>query len=730
MKKFPKINNWAFFYHISAFGLICFLLLPINHNALYYGYDGAYMQQLIDMHFNWANAWTTDLIMNPLQGLGNFSFPINYWFSPASTVTFFFSSDGLNPILIYALTAIEFFCSVWFLSSAAGASRFVQISASWTSSILIGLLFVPHSSSANFYPIAGLIPWIVESIAFSNAIIASLILMCNAEKRLSLLWAIAAVALTIISIIAFPYSSILAIPLFIAFFLIFIVKNKPAYLHDYIGKFIVFLLLILLTPPLLFVMELVLYSVPTFFNNELVYGRPGLVFISIIFHGVAGIGWISTLVFICGLFGALYIIRSSSGIFRQIALFYFTYSTILVGSGIILTFILTSYRGPSMLYFEWFLYPFMFIFGCTLIEALLPSVGRKLNRIYAIIHFDKLIKKFPSEFVLPATILVIVFIFNDPRQYSLSFWPQKETEISQYLKERIELNPGKTWQGSVVTFNNPLPNEESTSWLIQNGYDRSLWKAKGNDHRASGLWWHGIPTLFSYNQFMPPDYYFLVTRLFAKPKDIQQRSIVVLSKYDAKLLQLFGVRYVITSKPIFDSKNAILRVSFDLPDLCIKKNECSDKQFLYELLSPNLGNYSPKKKIVEPNASDAIHRIQASEFNPQEDVVLHNSISGELESATDSVLIFEKGGIRVIANSPSQSLLLLPLQYSHCLVFDAEKSTKSNNAELLRANIGLTAIRFSGNINQKINLSFGPFSNVGCRIRDYIDATNLSLGKN
>jgi hypothetical protein len=229
---------------------------------------------------------------------------------------------------------------------------------------------------------------------------------------------------------------------------------------------------------------------------------------------------------------------------------------------------------------------------------------------------------------------------------------------------------------------------------------------------------------------MPPDYYFLITRLFAKPKDIQQRSIVVLSKYDAKLLQLFGVRYVITSKPIFDSKNAILRESFDLPDPCIKKNECSDKQFLYELLSPNLGNYSPKKKIVEPNASDAIHRIQASEFNPQEDVVLHNSISGELESATDSVLIFEKGGIRVIANSPSQSLLLLPLQYSHCLVFDAEKSAKSNNAELLRANIGLTAIIFSGNINQKINLSFGPFSNIGCRIRDYIDATNLSLGKN
>jgi hypothetical protein len=379
MNIFSRINNCKFIYQISAFGLVCFLLLPINHNALYYGYDGAYMQQLLNFHFNWANGWTTDLIMNPLQGLGNFSFPINYWFSPASLLTFFLSIDGINPTLIYALTAIEFFCSIWFLSLAIGASRFVQISASWISSILIGLVFVPNSSSANFYPIAGLIPWIVESIAFSNAIIACLILMYNPEKRLSLIWATAAVALIIIAIIAFPYSSILAIPLFITFFYIFLLKSKPVFLNYYIGKLALLIFLILLIPPILFVMELLLHSVPTFFNKELVYGRPGLVFISIIFHGIAGIGWISTLVFIFGLFGALNIIRRSSGIFRQVALLYFTYSTILVGSGIILTFILTSYRGPSMLYFEWFIYPYMFIFGCALIEDLALKIGRKID---------------------------------------------------------------------------------------------------------------------------------------------------------------------------------------------------------------------------------------------------------------------------------------------------------------------------------------------------------------
>jgi hypothetical protein len=346
------------------------------------------------------------------------------------------------------------------------------------------------------------------------------------------------------------------------------------------------------------------------------------------------------------------------------------------------------------------------------------------------IYFIKLIQKFPSEFILPATILVIVFIFNDPRQYSQSFWPQKNTEITQYLRERIDLHPGETWQGSVITFNNAPPNEASTSWLIQNRFDISLWNFQGNDHRATGLWWHGIPTLFSYNQFMPPDYYYLVTRLFAKPEDIQQRSVVVLSKYDAKLLQLFGVRYVITNRPILDSKNSILRETLSLPDICIKKNECSDKQFLYELPYPNLGNYSPNKMFVATTASEAIRRIQSPDFNPREDLVIHHPISGKFESATDSVLIFEKGGIHVAANSPSQSLLLLPLQYSHCLVFDTEKSKRSNNIELIRANIGLTAIRFSGNINQKISLSFGPYSNIGCRIRDYIDAKNLSLGKN
>ncbi len=148
-------------------------------------------------------------------------------------------------------------------------------------------------------------------------------------------------------------------------------------------------------------------------------------------------------------------------------------------------------------------------------------------------------------------------------------------------------------------------------------------------------------------------------------------------------------------------------------------------QYLYELNDPNLGNYSPTNQFVGITASESIERMRSSDFDPRKDVILHKSISGTLESATSSVLIFEKGYMRVKANSPSQSLLVLPLQYSHCLEIDTIKSQKNDDIELLKANVGLTAIRFSGNIDYKITLGFGPYSNFGCRLLDYSEARNF-----
>lgn len=72
--------------HFVCLLLLCLYFFRKNEGALYFGYDGAYMRELVKFHFEWSEP-TANLILNPLQGLSGFTFPINYWFSPASVLT-------------------------------------------------------------------------------------------------------------------------------------------------------------------------------------------------------------------------------------------------------------------------------------------------------------------------------------------------------------------------------------------------------------------------------------------------------------------------------------------------------------------------------------------------------------------------------------------------------------------------------------------------------------------
>src|SRR5262249_4862306 len=150
-------------------------------------------------------------------------------------------------------------------------------------------------------------------------------------------------------------------------------------------------------------------------------------------------------------------------------------------------------------------------------------------------------------------------------------------------------------------------------------------------------------------QFMPPEYYFVTTRLFATPKDVQQRSVVVLTHPDAKLLGLFGVRFVISDAPVQEQPGLTLRKSFDWQASPRKS------QFLYEISTPNLGNYSPTRQLVEPTGAGSISRMKTADFHPEQDVILQAPIEAKLSNVVSSSLRWEKSGLHVIANSNGNS---------------------------------------------------------------------------
>ena len=177
--------------------------------------------------------------------------------------------------------------------------------------------------------------------------------------------------------------------------------------------------------------------------------------------------------------------------------------------------------------------------------------------------------------------------------------------------------------------------------------------------------WH--PDAITYNQFMPPDYYFLMTRLFALPDDVQQRSVIVHStRPNPPLLALFGVRYLIMDEKMPDVPNVSLKKFFQWRWPCGAGTQCNAaeylrKQLLYELDHPNLGDYSPTIQIVEPTASGALARMVDPSFDPRRSVVLHASIPENLVVAERSAMFWEKAGLRINANQRE------PLYwYCHC----------------------------------------------------------------
>ena len=84
-------------------------------------------------------------------------------------------------------------------------------------------------------------------------------------------------------------------------------------------------------------------------------------------------------------------------------------------------------------------------------------------------------------------------------------------------------------------------------------------------------------------------------------------------------------------------------------------------------------------------------------------------------------MFFERGAIRVQAESRGHSLLLLPVQYSRCLV-----PSDPVTARLLPANLVQTAVLFQGSIDFRIYLEYGLFR-PGCRKQDLADLAELGI---
>jgi hypothetical protein len=79
-----------------------------------------------------------------------------------------------------------------------------------------------------------------------------------------------------------------------------------------------------------------------------------------------------------------------------------------------------------------------------------------------------------------------------------------------------------------------------------------------------------------------------------------------------------------------------------------------------------------------------------------------------------------RGGLHVSGHSDGSSLVVLPLQFSHCL------RARDERVRLVRANLMMTGMFFSRDIDTDIRFDYGIFS-PGCRSADLADMRQLDL---
>jgi hypothetical protein len=231
------------------------------------------------------------------------------------------------------------------------------------------------------------------------------------------------------------------------------------------------------------------------------------------------------------------------------------------------------------------------------------------------------------------------------------------------------------------------------------------------------LWQFRIPTLFQANVAMTPQYFLTVSEFLSQPNDKQMRLFIAITQPNQTMLPLWGVRFMISDQPSsFGSLRAEMPVLQSDPPLY------NSPIRLYELADPNLGNYSPIEITSAKSASEMLLRMGRSDFDGRRMVVTDADISGPFVPARAASMTLIEGGLLLQAQSEGDSLLVLPVQYSHCWV-----PASSSQMTLFRANLMQLGVRFSGRLSSEIKFKFGPFWNSYCRRQDARDAERLDM---
>jgi hypothetical protein len=664
------------------------IIFSKNIEYLFYGFDGHYLSMLINkqMHSDEKNL---GLGFNLLQSLGNVSYATNFWIIPAISLSFWLKGVFTSSVILYSIFSLELFAIALLLGRFIGLNWRTSFICAW----LLPLLTMPYIGLPYFFHVTSLTPQITDAISLSTL----LIIIYNEIGKVNFKKSLLLIILFIIGIIYLFIAYTSAVVLFAPVICIFSLFNSIQSINkkELIVKSIAIissLLIIYFSGLSNYLIGLLEYTAAHFYSSELVMDRSPWFFTSVLFHND-----ISSIIVTCSILGGAYDSLYGLGQRKILARSFILVVCTLIICGLYLN--LFSQNSPlSLLYFEFFLWPFYIIFFVSLLV-------RVINYFFS----DRVLKdkSYLSSFVLFFIPWLLVLMPGAPIPTELVPNSPDKTPIMKILSNEIELKSGNKFNGRVATFTG-LSLPDNIDWAKMGYLDYLLRNKYETEHRSLSFWFIDIPTLWEYNAFITPAFYQFTKKFLSKQGDIQTRNVMVWREINQKMLSLLGVKFIVTDKAQESLKQ---RVAMSMGSL--------GTHYLYEIADTNLGQYSPVHWIKLNQLTDILDLMSTNEFDPKLSFIATSEIPEKLTAATNVALTINQQNIDITARSTSTSILILPFEFSHCLKI----SDKKTGLEIskFRANGLLVGLSFKKNLEATLQFSINPFDPLGCRKLDAKD---------
>jgi hypothetical protein len=687
----------AFAVNITAFSACACLAFARNINALFYHFDGSYA--LVDAHeqlkygqpvFEYTN--------NFLQSIGNIQLPVNanllffYW--PIA----WFSDLNVVKIVSYLVIAATVFTSTYAMARMLSLPCRISLIAGW----IVGFTACPFVPVWYFYPIFHVGPqflpilvapvlafWLMNRLGRGG-------LFADAAFTIGLLaWAAyfmsaAMLLLPVIALGTIPYI-VMAISL---------AQSRAELLRKILFIVASLIVAIILRWPWL-VAGLFLYTSPNFYPSDFTVVYQDTSYASVFFHIGLGRGYAGLVFIISAALGALVSLRWSNAPLRLAA--WTTISLIMLF--IFLGWVLVAtphWIFPPPIYFEIAMWPLYGTFSAVALDFVASLLAKRFSQRAGRFVIHPYWMALGGGFV----IAVVVVLHKPPTPSGYPFPPQITSAVS-FLSDHIGLESKSEFNGRILTAM-PVKQDGGDAWSQQMSAAGNWALDSGNDEMSLGLWYYRIPTLFEYNQFLSPEFHAVIKRALQQPPVAHQRNITVLDHPNARILQLLGVRYVLMQQP--DASLGALRVTED---------RGGEQWGIIELPAPNLATYSPTSVEARSSLSGMLDFINDNEIDLTKRAVSLLPETDQLIPAIKSKLSLEDTDLRLQAESEGRSLIVVPLEFSHCIEIRQMSPDNSSAPTLQRIDGLLTGVVFKRRIDAVLSFRVGPLHNQMCRWADY-----------